>query len=66
MDINDVDKFVYSWGMWERGLSDAMAKSIEMVEKFLCRDDVTAPQREALLSLHDSLIEAKICAGWTL
>ena len=62
MDINDVDKFVYSWGMWERGLSDAMAKSIEMVEKFLCRDDVTAQQREALLSF----IEAKIRAGWTL
>jgi hypothetical protein len=45
--------------MWERGRSDAMAKTIEMVEKFLCRDGVTAQQREALLALYDSLIEAK-------
>ena len=59
MDINDAEKFVYAWGMWERGRSDAMAKSIEMVEKFLCRDGVTAQQREALLALYDSFIEAK-------
>ena len=43
-----------------------MAESIEMVEKFLCRDGQTAQQREALLALYDSLIEAKIRAGWTL
>jgi len=59
MDINDAEKFVYAWGMSERGRSDAMAKTIEMVEKFLCRDGVTAQQREALLALYDSLIEAK-------
>jgi hypothetical protein len=59
MDINDAEKFVYARGMWERGCSDAMAKSIEMVEKFLCRDGVTAQQREALLALYHSLIEAK-------
>jgi hypothetical protein len=59
MDINDAEKFVYAWGMWEGGRSDAMAKTIEMVEKFLCRDGVTAQQREALLALYDSLIEAK-------
>ena len=66
MDINDAEKFVNVWGMWERGRSNAMAESIEMVEKFLCRDGQTAQQREALLALYDSLIEAKICAGWTL
>ena len=59
MDINDAEKFVYAWGVWERERSDVMAKSIEMVEKFLCGDGVTARQREALLALYDSLIEAK-------
>ena len=59
MDINDAEKFVYALGMWERGRSDAMAKTIEMVEKCLCRDGVTTQQREALLALYDSLIEAK-------
>jgi hypothetical protein len=60
MDINDAEKFVYAWGMWERGRSDGTAKAIEMVEEFLCRDGVTAQQREALVWLYDSLIKAKI------
>jgi hypothetical protein len=59
MDINDAEKFVNAWAC---GNEAAMAESIEMVEKFLCRDGVTAQQREAVLSF----IEAKIRAGWTL
>ena len=51
--------------MRERGRSDTMAQTIEMVEKFLCRDGVTAQRREALLALYDALIEAEHRFPWT-
>jgi hypothetical protein len=59
MDINDAEKFVYAWGMWERGRSDGIALAIQMVEKLLCGEGTTEGQREILVGLYNSLREAK-------
>jgi hypothetical protein len=66
MDINDAEKFDYAWGMWARGRSDGMAQAVEMIEKFLCREGMTAQQRDVLGSLYDSLLKVKIPSPWSL
>jgi hypothetical protein len=66
MDINDAEKFVYAWGMWERGRSDGIAQAVEIVEKLVCREGMTAQQRDVLCSLYDSLLKANIRSSWTL
>lgn len=45
MDINDAEKFVYAWGMWERGRSDGIALAIQMVERRLCGEGMVEGQR---------------------
>ncbi len=63
--IRDADKFVYAWGMWERGRSDGITLATEMVEKFLCDDVRSAQQREVLLALYDSLLVEAKTRGWS-
>ncbi len=59
MDINDAEKLIYAWGMWERGRSDGIALAIEMVERLLGGEGTTAGQREILVRFYDSLWETK-------
>jgi hypothetical protein len=59
MHITDPEKFFYAWGMWELGRSHGIAQAIEMVEKLLCDEGITAQGRVALVGLYDSLLEAK-------
>lgn len=60
MGIKDAEKFVQEWGIWERGRLDGIAQAIEMVEMLLVHEGRTAQQREVLLKLYDSLVQAKI------
>jgi hypothetical protein len=56
--INDGEKFIRAWGIWERGRSHGIAEAIELVDKFLCGGGGLAEeQREILLRLYDSLLE---------
>ncbi|WP_077081023.1 hypothetical protein [Mycobacterium numidiamassiliense] len=57
MEINDAEKFVRSWGIWERGRSHGVAEAVETVDKFLSGGGLTAGQREILLRVYDSLLE---------
>ena len=66
MDINDAGKFGYAWGIWERGRSDGIAQAIEMVDRLLCREEMTTQQRQVLRSLYDSLLKTKIRLPWAL
>ena len=59
MDISLAEKFVYGWDMWERGRSDGITQAMEMVEGLLCGDGITGQQRQVLLALYDSLLQAK-------
>jgi len=59
MDLNEAEKMIYAWGMWERGRSDGIALAIEKVENLLCQRDVSGQQRTVLLGLYDSFLEAK-------
>jgi hypothetical protein len=61
MDVNDAEKFVNVWCIWERGRSDGIDQTIAIVEKLLCCNPTTAQQRETLLWLYDSLLETKGC-----
>ena len=45
MDLNEAEKMIYAWGMWERGRSDGIALAIEKVENLLCQQDVSGQQR---------------------
>ena len=57
MEINDAEKFVRAWGIWERGRAHGVAEAIETVDKFLCGGGLVEEQREVLLRLYDSLVE---------
>jgi hypothetical protein len=59
MDIEYAEKFVYGWTMWERGIDKGIAVAVELVETLLCRDEVTEPQLEVLVSLYNSLSQAR-------
>jgi hypothetical protein len=59
MDLNDAEKMIYAWGMWERGRSDGIALAIEKVERLLCQEEMNGQQRKVLLGLYDSFLDAK-------
>lgn len=59
MGINDAEKFVQQRGIWERGRLDGLSQAMEMVEMLLVQEGRDAPQREVLLKLYESLVQAK-------
>ena len=59
MGIKDAEKFIHEWGIWERGRLDGIAQAMEMVEILLVHEGCTVEQRDVLLNLYDSLVQAK-------
>lgn len=57
MEIDDAEKFIREWGIWEQGRSHGVADAVETVDKLLCGGGLTEGQREILLRLSDSLLE---------
>lgn len=56
MNIEEAEKFVYGWMMWDRGFSDGIAHATKLVEALLCHKGTCEPQRGVLLGLYESLL----------
>jgi hypothetical protein len=53
MNIDEANRFALAWHIWEQGRSDGIAQAIEMAEKLLGRDKITAQQQEVLHGMYN-------------